>query len=592
MPDPTYRLSFATALTKAYLGTPDKWSPKHQAEAAITLQCVLNEVTGLQVVIEAAHEFVLVVDQANWLHPLGFTQRLRLETIFPTLPLEVVEVFPIGFLEGDDRRLWTEVLDRSGYAEVPPQRPQAVYVRIRIPSGLEPGTHEGKLRAFAQFGFGDEAQVWEGKVRLEVAAVALPDVRDYSFHLNLWQHLTALSRQHHVPLWSEAHFVIIERYYASLAQIGQKAVSIVASEFPWSGQSCYRDRGYPSYLFEHNQIATRRTADGRLRLDFSVVDRVLSLAAKYGIDREINLIGLINIWVDEEFGFGKVAQDAPDAVRVRCYDETAGIYTYLRTADELREYIRAVYDHFSQLGLLDRVRVTADEPGDLARFNRSLAFIKEVAPGFQYGAAINHFEFLEETPPEVLDFTPVLPLACQDPDLTRRLTQSLHERGGRMFWYVCCWPPIPNTFLHSPLVEARLHGWLNHALHLDGFLRWAFCLWPADPWERASFRAPSWPAGDMFFVLPGRDGAPVETLRYEALRAAVQDYELICLAERVLPAEKFAAVYQEALGCILRTETLNDFARVAEMKAEDLYSLDPQDYLRARQALVEALGKA
>ena len=160
-----------------------------------------------------------------------------------------------------------------------------------------------------------------------------------------------------------------------------------------------------------------------------------------------------------------------------------------------------------------------------------------------------------------------------------------------MLWYVCCWPPIPNTFIHSHLLEGQLHGWLTFFLKLDGFLRWAFCLWPADPWKRVSWRAPDWRAGDMFFVLPGPDGVPVETLRYEALRTAAQDYELLKLAERMLPAAEAQPLFDQAFGHILRAASIRDFAGVADAKAEQLYSLDPRDYQAARRLLLEALSQ-
>ena len=160
-----------------------------------------------------------------------------------------------------------------------------------------------------------------------------------------------------------------------------------------------------------------------------------------------------------------------------------------------------------------------------------------------------------------------------------------------MLWYVCCWPPIPNTFLHSPLVEGQLHGWLTFYLKLDGFLRWAFCLWPPDPWQRVSWRAPDWPAGDLYFVLPGRDGSPVETLRYEALRVAAQDYELLKLAERTLPDEEATRVFDKAFGRILRTDTIRAFAEVATADPETLYSLDPKDYQAARRLVLEAISR-
>jgi hypothetical protein len=581
-------ITFADAMTKLSWSrvTDDSFVESSQE---IEVTGARNEVVGAQVRLVAKQDFVLTLDRTNWLHALGFCPRVRLEVRFPTLPADAVESFVVGYVEGDDRRQWMEYLDRAGYAEVPAYRPQAVYVRIRIPADLDAGLHEGQVRAYTQYGFEDEEPFWEGTIRLQVADVTLPDVADWSYYLGLWQHCTSIARYHHVPLWSDAHFALIDRYYASLAELGQKSVTVVVTEIPWSGQRCFRDRLSPSYLFEHAVVDVTRDEAGRLHFDYQKMDRLIALAAEHGIDAEIEILGLLNIWVDEPFGFGKIAADAPDAIRVRCYDKKTGRITYLRSADELSAFIRALHDHFQEQGSLDRVRVAADEPSDLDAFNTRLAFVKAAAPGFKYKVAINHFEFMEDVSPEVVDAVPVLPLACQDPDLTTEIAEQLRARGGRLSWYVCCWPPIPNTFIHSPLVEGQLHGWLTFYLKLDGFLRWNFCLWPADPWRQVSWRAHSWPAGDMFFVLPGKDGAPVETLRYEALRAAAQDYELLKLAERVLPAGETQALFEKAFALILRTDSIRDFVKVATARAEELYSLDPGDYQAARRTVLEAI---
>ena len=583
------RIGFADAMTKLCW---DQASDRTLADAPqeIDVAGARNEVVGAQVQLVSEQAFVLTVDRANWVHALGFQPRVRLDVRFPSLPAEAVEVFPVGYVEGDDRRQWAEYLDRSGYAEVPPYRPQAVYVRMRVPAGLAPGLHEGRVTAYAQHGFADEEKVWEGTVRLDVADVMLPDVSEWTFHLDLWQHCTAIARLHHVALWSDAHFCLIDRYYASLAQLGQKAVSVVVTEMPWSGQRCFRDRDYPSYLFEHAIVDVTRDESGQLQYNYGNMDRLLELASKHGIDAEIEVFGLLNIWVDEFFGFGKVAPDAPDSIRIRCHDQRTDTITYLRTADELSAFIRALHDHLAAGGLLDRVRIAADEPSDLAAFNERLAFVKAAAPGFQYKVAINHFEFLEDAPPGVIDAVPNLVCASQKPDLTAEQTRRLHEQGGRMLWYICCSPPIPNNFIHSPLVESELMGWLTFWFGLDGFLRWDFCLWPADPWRRVSWRAPHWKAGDTFFVLPGHDGAPVETLRYEGLRTAVQDYELLKLAERSLPDDQAKALFKRALGRILHTDSIADFARVHTAHPEELYSLDPQDYQAARRMVLEAIA--
>jgi hypothetical protein len=93
----------------------------------------------------------------------------------------------------------------------------------------------------------------------------------------------------------------------------------------------------------------------------------------------------------------------------------------------------------------------------------------------------------------------------------------------------------------------------------------------------------------MYFVLPGNDGAPVETLRSEALRFAVQDYELLRLAAAALPPEAFQPLLERALGRILRSRSLSDFAQVGSASATSLYSLEPGDYRRAQEEMLKNL---
>ena len=94
----------------------------------------------------------------------------------------------------------------------------------------------------------------------------------------------------------------------------------------------------------------------------------------------------------------------------------------------------------------------------------------------------------------------------------------------------------------------------------------------------------------MFFVLPGNDGVPVETLRYEALRQGIQDFELLKLLEQKLPVETAQAAIQKALSCILRAPSLGEFANAGTVNAASLYSLEPQDYQAARGIILDAFG--
>jgi hypothetical protein len=83
-------------------------------------------------------------------------------------------------------------------------------------------------------------------------------------------------------------------------------------------------------------------------------------------------------------------------------------------------------------------------------------------------------------------------------------------------------------------------GWHSAAAGLDGFLRWAWDSWPADPARDARhFR---FPAGDTFLVYPG----PLSSVRMERLREGFVDFEKVRivrdqLAGRADPAARSAA---------------------------------------------------
>lgn len=572
-----------------------------------------NEYVGFQVQLDAKEDFVLSLSETNWLHALGNCPRarVRVDDEFGEL---TVEPSIVGFVEGDDGQDWGEYLDTSSRTQAIAYRTNAVYVRVFVPPDARPREHPLRVRVYTRArGFDEEVTAWEGRALVDVRPVTLPSPRQFSFHLDLWQHLTCLARHHGVALWSEEHFTVINRYFASLAALGQKALTVVASEVPWAGQQCFRDRKYPSYLFEHSVIrvyrhrlapghasvlaastgvgaaatptesaaatsssvaaaqasvqnplpgvsvaAVSRSSGGgmgsplrlpsrkrsdasnsgspdeefgapgagplpapsyrpgaapmatgspaipdpadesrrkmprngsspwagaaaegagvpvdagspaggvtgdqpsRLEFDFTALDKLIALASTHGMDREIEVFGLLSVWEDSEFGFGSVLVDGPDTfVRVPCTNVETGCVGFLRTMEELRAYVTALYEHFASLGVLERVRICADEPANLAAFRERLRFLREAAPGFRYKVAINHFEFMEHAPPEVIDCVPYLPLACRDPGLTMKLHQRVRSKGGRMLWYVCCVPDFPNSFLSSPLVEAQVRA--------------------------------------------------------------------------------------------------------------------------------------
>ena len=542
-----------------------------------------NAYNALQVLIRPAEDALLTTTHENLLHWSGHTHRIRMAVEI----MGGIQVQPlmVGLVLDDDHLEKADPLLRTDHIWIEKAEVQSVWLRIYVPADTPPTVYKGTVRFFHQFGFEDETELESHTFEIEVRETILPPPKAWQFHLDLWQHTSAVARWHKVRLWSDEHFELLDHYLTSLAALGQKAVTIIAGEIPWSGQRCFRDRYYPTNLFEHSMVRLIRDENGRWRLDCRPMDRYIELAFSKGIDAEIEVFGLLNIWQDREYGFEKVIPDGLDGWRIRYLDEADGCMKYIRNNDDLSIYLQLLHSHFDSKGWIEEVRIAADEPHENSGFSERVAFVKKYGPKFKFKVACNSFAMFEKVDPAVVDWTPNIGITSRNPDLTRSLVAKAR---GRICYYVCCGPDRPNTFIRSPLIEARLIPMLVHYFGIHGFLRWAFHLWPSTPWERISWRAPHWPAGDMGFTYPGRDGRPVETVRYEIFRQGIQDAELINLLKKE-NAKLAVSILPQVFEKIIKAKKMSDFASTNTRSAESLYSLESNDYTEARRLLLDAL---
>ncbi len=365
--------------------------------------------------------------------------------------------------------------------------------------------------------FGDETEVGEIELVFTVYDRSVPRNIDLPFHLDLWQHPTNVARAHGVEPWSDAHFAVLEKYVASLAELGQKCATLIVSDCPWSGQWCHFEHRNPADLYEYSIVRLTRGTDGVMSYDFSAARRYIDLCAKYGIDGEITVFGLVNVWCDVTGGFGKLCDGYPDGPKIRYYDESDLCFKYLTDPAEIDAYVGAVERYFINEGLIDRVRLMADEPGDVTAYRRSIDRVKEAAPAFRLKAALNHSEFIGEFGGRVYDFVPSLECLTGEYDKIEEYKATMP--GKRFLWYVCNMPSHPNTFLASDLCETYAIGAVTALFGLDGFLRWGYTVYCDDPVKDNRYF--NWPAGDLNFVYPAKDGGVLLSLRWKALKKAV-----------------------------------------------------------------------
>ena len=471
---------------------------------------------AFQLLVCTDETWALQVGKAPWFSQKGSIRNVRISAP-ENVTMNIVDMHRCddGYFRADGL-LDDEVTEQTaGYT-------RAVYCEVTFPEDAQ-GVYSIPLTLYTGRLFEDETPVGQANVEVTVYPVSLPKPQEQKFYLDLWQHLSNIARKHEVTLWSDAHFAVLEPYVRSLAELGQKAVTLVVTEVPWGGQSCFREYRMAANLFEYSIVPLRKTAEGELVADFGPMQRYIDLCAKYGIGDELSLYGLMNVWCVEEEGFGRLAPDDPDALHVRYLDEADGAYKFLRTEAELETYIALLADYFKKTGQMDRVRVAADEPADLEKYRASLARMLKVEPSFKFKAALNHAEFIEEFGNEIYDFVPYSGHLFTHMDTLRRYKETMP--GKRFLWYVCCCPNWPNTFIRSDLCESLWIGAFTSWSGMQGFLRWNYTVWNDDP--RGDIRYGDFLAGDTNFVYPSPSGKPLLSLRYKALKKGIQLFELL-----------------------------------------------------------------
>lgn len=541
---------------------------------SISLSSAKNSSAAFQLIVRSDEDFILSVSGnpvSDW---SGHVKTLRID-VTPG-----AELYPVGFM-GDDSDIKTaDLLLHQEYIYVKAGFEQPVWIEYKIPRGAPSDIINGKIDLFEHFGFGRELPAGSFSFEIKILPYEMPDPKDFPFYLDLWQHLSNIARKAETPLWSDAHFRVLEGYTASLAALGQKAVTIVASEVPWSGQSCFDSPEYPSDMFEHSIISVVRR-DGKFICDFSACDRYIKLCEKYGINAEIEIFGLVNIWLNESKGFG-IPSDHCDGQRIRYCDESAGVYDFMRKSEEIGEYISLVERHFIELGLINKVRIVADEPSDAELYMRRRAFVNRYAPSFKYKAAVFDYKFIEASGDSISDYVPTISGISADPENMMRVKAMLHSR---FLWYVCCGPEMPNTFIKSAAVESYAIGWITLLTGFDGFLRWNYTVWPDKPRESIKYK---WSAGDTCFVYPAFDGSVILSLRWKALRKAAEIFTLAKAVEAV--RDDAPEILDRAYSIIFKTRDLSDFAKTNNFG--DVMSTEYGDYKKAEELLIASLINA
>ncbi|MBQ3956544.1 MAG: DUF4091 domain-containing protein [Clostridia bacterium] len=539
----------------------------------IRLFSVKNSSAAFQIAVRADEDCILNVGTEPY-----FSQRGQKPTVRIALDSDLTGTLNILDLTLTETGLrYADALLSSPILELKAGEVRTVYAELRVPPDADPGNHSFTVSFYTHRMLEAETKAGSFSGTVEVSDYVLHDVKENKFHLDLWQHPSNLARKAETPLWSDAHFAVIERYLKSLGELGQKAVTIIASDAPWSGQGC-GVAPEDANMFEYGIIQAKKTRDGRIECDFRAMQRYIDTAAKYGIDREISVYGLCNVW--SQCGFTQPAEDYPDGVRIRYLDEADGCYRYMTSAEDIKAYIVNLEQYFLATGQMDRVRLSADEPGDIGHYRTILGLLHEIAPAFKFKACINHSEFIGEFGEEVYDFAPYIGGMTAEYQVLKRYQATMP--GKRFLYYICCGPAFPNTFITSPLIESEYMPVLASAAGFDGMLRWSYNIWPDRPREDSRYR--DWRTGDTHLVYPQADGSPLLTLRWKEFKRGIELYEIL---EELKAKDSEAAA--EAYAMVMKTADIEAVGKAAS--PEEMYVSDIEAYDGMEKFAAEKLAE-
>ncbi|MDQ6421860.1 DUF4091 domain-containing protein [Paenibacillus sp. LHD-117] len=365
----------------------------------------------------------------------------------------------------------------------------ALYVCWHIPEMIRPGTHTGALRLTIG---SDNISI---PVRIGVHGAVVPSAGSLS--VTNWFSLSNIAKWHGLELWSEPFWEMTAKY----------------------GEAMRRAR-QTHFLVGMELTDIRRSDEGRYEFGFAKAERLIRMFLKLGFTRiEGGHLAGRNGWDDLRF--------------VLSYDRSV-MATGPEGAAFLSQYLKAWRTFLDSNGWLAlTAQHIADEPiAESAEDYRVLSGIfRKWMPGVPLIDAVIH--------PELDGALDIWVPTNRDFERHMADYERLRDYGDEV-WFYTCWNPggyYLNRFLDLPLLKTRYLHWGNYLYGLNGYLHWGFnyCLKGQDPFESNNpMLAPGVhgkrvPAGDTHIVYPGDDG-PWLSMRLEAMRMGVEDYELLRMA--------------------------------------------------------------
>jgi hypothetical protein len=413
--------------------------------------------------------------------------------------------------------------------DVPGKTVRPVWLSLNIPADATPGTYTGTVEINSKK---DNIVL---NIKIHVQHQTLPKPHDWTYRLDLWQNPWVIADYYHVKPWSEEHKALLKKHLKLYADAGGTYITTYGVHSPW---------GDNEYAIEGGMIKWIKLKNNAWKFDYTIFDEYVELAMSLGIDKAITIYtplpwGDRFFYTDEKTGNIIQEQWQPSSD------------TFKKNWDVFLTDLRT---HLEKKGWFNKTYLGINE-NEMGQTLAAIKVIKQHSKDWKITYAGNWHKELDTL---LNDYC-----FLHGNEASKEEVNARTARGQTTTYYVCCNPGKPNNFLFSPPVEGRWQSWYAAAHGYNGFLRWAYDAWPADP--RRDARYGSWASGDCLLVYPGGKSC----IRYEKLREGIVYYENIKIIKALADKTPDAAVKNLAAALDAHLQTLNNEKEFNEEKLKE-----------------------
>ena len=456
-----------------------------------------------------------------------------------------IQTPPSDVLRSDSKMFPDPILNDTS-RDIPPGQTEAIWVTYPIPPETAPGTYKGTIVFRGTVDGKEYVHSKDYSINVFPVKIGRPRLLVTNWFFYDAKSLSYLNDNKPVEKNSDV-------YWESL----RKLARIMKSH--------YQNVAWLSPLEE----VEFSFVDGRWHFDFSNFDRFVQLFIDEGVVGRIEGQPLA-ARIRGEFA-------SPFAMLVPVSQEGRVVFKKLPPDDPATQkfygdFLPALMAHLKEKKwdtIYMQHIVDEPSPDNAASYAEMAGFVKSIVPEIRtIEAAQNRDEYTG-----LLDvWVPRLDFLADDYDF---FVERQKNNDVELWFYTSCGPQgdFANRFIEQHLLNVRYLHWINFQYGATGYLHWGLNVWyhvvDDDPMGEIT-QLHTLPAGDCWIVYPYKNEV-VSSIRFEAMRDGIVDYELLKMLE-----EKNPVSAKELCGRLIKSFTS--------------YEKDTVQFRQVRREILEALS--